>query len=168
MTMNEINIGEAAKHGGVSAKMIRHYESIGLINAAKRTGSGYRLYSQNDVHILRFIRQARDLGFSIVQIKELLSLWKNQRRTSRRVKELATNHINELDERIREMQAIKHTLEHLVQHCHGDERPDCPILESLEQDSGKESTVSSTSEKSKLKQNLSGRKRKVVRKPTIG
>jgi Cu(I)-responsive transcriptional regulator len=156
--MNEINIGEAAKRGGVSAKMIRHYESIGLINAAKRTDSGYRLYSQNDVHMLRFIRQARNLGFSIVQIKELLSLWKNQRRTSRRVKELATSHINELDERIRELQAIKHTLEHLAQHCHGDDRPDCPILESLEQDSDKESTVSNMKEKNKFNHNFSDRR----------
>lgn len=128
---SNMNIGQAARASGVSAKMIRHYEEIGLIGKAQRTGSGYRVYADTDVHTLRFIRQARNLGFPIEQIRDLLGLWKNQRRTSRKVKELALLHIAELDERIRELQEIKQTLSHLVHHCHGDERPDCPILDSL-------------------------------------
>ncbi len=131
--MHEMNIGQAASQSGVNAKMIRHYEAIGLIKPAKRTGSGYRIYNDIDVHTMRFVKQARNLGFSIGQIKALLGLWQNQRRSSRKVKELALSHIQELDERIREMQEIKHTLAHLVHHCHGDDRPDCPILDSLAQ-----------------------------------
>lgn len=128
---DNMNIGQAARASGVSAKMIRHYEEIGLIGKAQRSGSGYRVYADTDVHTLRFIRQARNLGFPIEQIRDLLGLWKNQRRTSRKVKELAMRHVAELDERIRELQAIKQTLSHLVHHCHGDERPECPILEGL-------------------------------------
>lgn len=128
---NHMNIGEAALASGVSAKMIRHYEEIGLIAKAKRSNAGYRLYSDSDLHSLRFIKQARNLGFPIEQIKALLDLWKNQRRTSRKVKELALNHISELDERIAELQDIKQSLENLAHHCHGDDRPDCPILENL-------------------------------------
>ena len=133
-----MNIGQAAAEGGVSAKMIRHYETIGLLTPAKRTASGYRTYSERDVHTLRFIKQARNLGFSIELIKDLLGLWQNQRRTSRRVKELAQNHLREMNERILELQEIKSALENLVRHCHGDDRPDCPILERLatEQKSG--------------------------------
>jgi len=127
----QMNIGEAAHASGVSAKMIRHYEDIGLIPKAKRTDSGYRRYNGVDVHTLRFIRQARSLGFSIKQIQALLSLWRDQRRPSSKVKALALAHIEELDERIREMQAMKRTLQELAVHCHGDERPDCPILEGL-------------------------------------
>jgi len=126
-----MNIGDAARVSGVSAKMIRHYEDIGLIPKAKRTDSGYRRYGGVDVHTLRFIRQARGLGFSIKQIQALLSLWLDQRRPSRKVKALALAHIEELDERIREMQAMKRTLQELASHCHGDDRPDCPILEGL-------------------------------------
>jgi Cu(I)-responsive transcriptional regulator len=126
-----MNIGEAAQVSGVSAKMIRHYEDIGLIPKAKRTDSGYRRYGGVDVHTLRFIRQARSLGFSIKQIQALLSLWLDQRRPSRKVKALALAHVEELDERIREMQAMKRTLQELASHCHGDDRPDCPILEGL-------------------------------------
>lgn len=129
--MEEMNIGQAAAAGGVSAKMIRHYEAIGLLNPARRTPAGYRVYRHHDVHNLRFIRQARSLGFSIRQIKELLGLWQNQRRTSRKVKELAMQHIDALDERIRELQEIRQVLSHLVRHCQGDERPDCPILDGL-------------------------------------
>jgi len=129
--MPDMNIGQAAKDGGVSAKMIRHYESIGLLKAAKRSASGYRVYTDSDVHTLRFIRQSRNLGFSMAQISDLLSLWNNQRRTSRKVKELALAHIDDLDERIRELQEIRATLHHLVNHCHGDDRPDCPILQDL-------------------------------------
>jgi len=121
----QMNIGEAAKHSGVSAKMIRHYEGIGLIPKAART------YSTNDVHALRFVRHARNLGFSIKQIERLLGLWRNQRRPSSRVKALALEHIAELDARISELEAMKRTLQSLAEHCHGDERPECPILEGL-------------------------------------
>ncbi|MBI3186779.1 MAG: Cu(I)-responsive transcriptional regulator [Gammaproteobacteria bacterium] len=127
-----MNIGEAARSSGVSAKMVRHYEEIGLIPAAQRTLAGYRVYSQNDVHTLRFIRQARNLGFSMVEIKKLLALWQDRKRPSRKVKELAEAHIRELDERITEMQDMKRTLETLVVNCHGDEHPECPILQGLE------------------------------------
>jgi len=131
MDMMQMNIGEAARHSGVTAKMIRHYEGIGLIPKATRTFSGYRTYSANDVHTLRFVRQARNLGFSIKQIEQLLGLWRNQRRSSSKVKALALAHIEELDARITELQAMKRTLQDLAAHCHGDERPECPILEGL-------------------------------------
>ena len=126
-----MNIGDTARVSGVSDKMIRHYEQIGLIPKARRTDSGYRTYTGNDVHTLRFIRQARSLGFSIKQIEELLNLWRDQRRPSRRVKALALAHVEELDARIRELEAMKHTLQELAVHCHGDERPECPILDRL-------------------------------------
>lgn len=131
MDMMQMNIGQAAKHSGVSAKMIRHYEGIGLIPKAARTFSGYRTYSGNDVHTLRFIRQARNLGFSIKQIEHLLGLWRNQRRPSSKVKALALEHIAALDARVAELQAMKRTLQALAEHCHGDERPECPILDGL-------------------------------------
>ena len=126
-----MNIGEAAKASGVSAKMVRHYESVGLFPEAARTESGYRQYTDKEVSTLRFIRQSRDLGFSIEQIRALLGLWQNRRRPSRQVKALAQAHIHELDEKLKELHAMKATLEHLVQCCHGDERPDCPIIETL-------------------------------------
>jgi MerR family copper efflux transcriptional regulator len=126
-----MNIGEAAKASGVSAKMIRHYESVGLFPEASRSDAGYRRYTDKEVYTLRFIRQSRDLGFSIEQIRELLALWQNRRRPSRQVKALAEAHLQELDQKLRELQAMKATLEHLVHCCHGDERPDCPILDSL-------------------------------------
>ncbi|MGM9488034.1 Cu(I)-responsive transcriptional regulator [Ideonella sp. YS5] len=127
-----MNIGQAAKASGVSAKMIRHYESVGLFPEATRTESGYRQYTDSEVNTLRFIRQSRDLGFSIEQIRELLGLWQNRRRSSRQVRALAQAHIEELDAKLKELQAMKATLEHLVHCCHGDDRPDCPIIESLE------------------------------------
>lgn len=129
---NHMNIGEAARNSGVSAKMVRHYEEIGLIPKAQRSLAGYRQYSPGDVHTLRFIKQARNLGFSIDAIHKLLALWQDRHRPSRKVKALAQAHIQELDERIREMQNMKRTLEKLSEHCHGDDRPDCPILEGLE------------------------------------
>lgn len=130
--MDPLNIGQAAAAAGVSAKMVRHYEEIGLIPKAKRTYSGYRTYSDREVHVLRFIRQARGLGFSIKQIGELLGLWQDRRRPSSKVKKLALEHIQELEAKIEEMRAMKATLERLAAHCHGDNRPDCPILDELE------------------------------------
>jgi Cu(I)-responsive transcriptional regulator len=128
MTMN---IGEAAKASGVSAKMIRHYEGVGLFPETARTESGYRQYSDKDVGTLRFIRQSRDLGFSIEQIRALLGLWQDRRRPSRQVRALAQAHLEELDEKLRDLHAMKATLEHLVHCCHGDDRPDCPIIDTL-------------------------------------
>ncbi len=129
-----MNIGEAAKASGVSAKMIRHYESVGLFPEALRTESGYRQYTDKEVGTLRFVRQSRDLGFSIEQIRELLGLWQNRKRPSRQVRALAQAHIEELDAKLKELQSMKATLEHLVLCCHGDDRPDCPIIDSLAQD----------------------------------
>jgi MerR family transcriptional regulator, copper efflux regulator len=125
------NIGRAAAASGVSAKMIRHYESVGLLPAAGRTVAGYRIYRDSDVHTLRFIRQARDLGFSMKEIGALLGLWQNRGRASSDVKKLAVRHMRQLDDKIRELQAMRDSLSHLARHCHGDERPDCPILEDL-------------------------------------
>jgi len=126
-----MNIGQAAGVSGVSAKMIRHYEALGLLAAAQRTESGYRQYAQNDVHTLRFIRHARDLGFSLTEIAELVSLWQNRSRPSRQVKAFAEAHIRELEQKAAELLAMKSTLEHLVHCCHGDDRPECPILDGL-------------------------------------
>jgi len=126
-----MNIGEAASASGVSAKMIRHYEGVGLLPPANRTASGYRQYSDKEVSTLRFIRHCRDLGFSLEQIGELLDLWQNRKRSSRQVKALAQAHIAELDAKLKELQEMRSTLEHLVHCCNGDDRPDCPIIESL-------------------------------------
>ena len=126
-----MNIGEAAKASGVSTKMIRHYESVGLFPEAVRTESGYRQYTAKEVSTLRFVRQSRDLGFSIDQIRELLGLWQDRKRPSRQVRALAQAHIAELDAKLQELHAMKATLEHLVHCCHGDDRPDCPIIDSL-------------------------------------
>lgn len=125
------NIGEAAARSGVSAKMLRHYESLGLLPRVARTEAGYRLYSDKEVHTLRFIRRARDLGFSIAEITELLKLWQNRRRASSEVKRIALAHVADLDRRLAEMTAMKRSLEALASCCHGDERPDCPILDGL-------------------------------------
>lgn len=127
-----MNIGEASKASGVSAKMIRYYESIGLVPAAGRTGSGYRVYSQTEVQILRFIRRSRDLGFPVEKIEELLALWRDRTRQSADVKRLATDQIDELERKVRQMQAMIDTLRHLADACCGDHRPDCPILADLE------------------------------------
>jgi len=129
--MEAMNIGEAATASGVSAKMIRYYESIGLIPEATRTGSGYRVYSENDVHTLRFIRRARDLGFSVEQMTDLLNLWRDRTRASGDVKRIALEHIAELEKKMRELGEMAVTLRHLADCCHGDNRPDCPILEDL-------------------------------------
>ena len=129
--MDVMNIGQAASASGVSAKMIRHYEQVGLLPRPHRTDAGYRQYSERDVHTLRFIRHARDLGFSILQIGELVGLWQNRRRPSRQVKALAEAHIKELEQKAQELLTMKSTLEHLVHCCNGDDRPECPILETL-------------------------------------
>jgi len=126
-----MNIGEAAKATGVSAKMIRHYESVGLLPKAGRTEAGYRQYSEKDVHVLRFVARARDLGFSIPHIAALLSLWQDRRRSSSKVKALALQHIELLNAKLRELQEMKAALEHLASACHGDHRPTCPILEEI-------------------------------------
>jgi Cu(I)-responsive transcriptional regulator len=126
-----MNIGQAAAASGVSAKMVRHYESLGLLPRIARTEAGYRQYGDNEVHTLRFIRRARDLGFSIAEIGELLKLWTNRRRASADVRRIAEAHAADLERRIAEMTAMKRTLEHLVHCCRGDERPDCPILDEL-------------------------------------
>jgi MerR family copper efflux transcriptional regulator len=125
------NIGEAASRSGVSAKMVRHYESLGLLPAVKRTDSGYRQYGDKEVHTLRFIRRARGLGFSMAEIAELVKLWQDRRRASANVKRIALAHIADLEQRMAEMAQMKQTLQHLADCCHGDHRPDCPILDEL-------------------------------------
>lgn len=126
-----MNIGEAAEAGGVSTKMIRHYEQIGLVPAAARTDAGYRQYTERDVSVLRFIRQSRRLGFSIERIAELLGLWSDSRRASRSVKALAQQHVADLEQKMREMAEMKQALERLVASCHGDDQPHCAILAGL-------------------------------------
>lgn len=128
---DSFNIGDAAKASGVSAKMIRHYEAIGLIGAAKRTEAGYRVYSQQDVQVLQFIHRARALGFSLEQIGNLLALWQDKHRASADVRALARLHIEELNRKIAEMESMRRTLERLASSCHGDHRSDCPILDDL-------------------------------------
>ncbi len=126
-----MNIGEAAAASGVSAKMIRYYEETGLIPPAGRTASGYRTYGPKEVQILRFVRRARDLGFPMEKVADLLALWRDRSRASADVKQLAEAQVEALDARIREMQDMKATLQHLVHSCAGDQRPDCPILDDL-------------------------------------
>ena len=126
-----MNIGQAAKASGVSAKMIRYYESIHLIKASRRTDAGYRIYGDNDVHTLRFIKRARSLGFSLEQIGDLLSLWQDPERASADVKAIAQAHVAELQQRIQELTEMRDTLTHLAHACSGDHRPDCPILQDL-------------------------------------
>lgn len=126
-----VNIGSAAELSGISAKMVRHYESLGLLPQVARSDGGYRQYSETEVHTLRFIKRARDLGFSMAQIAELVTLWQNRRRTSASVKRIAQKHVDELATRIEAMQSMQRTLRQLLHHCHGDERPDCPILDDL-------------------------------------
>lgn len=127
-----MNIGQAAKSSGLSAKMIRYYESIGLLQAANRTDSGYRLYSTNDLHTLAFIKRSRDLGFSLEEVGKLLTLWQDRGRASADVKALAHKHIVELNQKIDELAGLRDTLQDLVEHCQGNDRPDCPILKDLE------------------------------------
>ena len=125
------NIGDAARLSGVSAKMIRHYEAIGLIPPAGRTFAGYRIYSDADLHRLRLMKRSRSLGFPVKQIETLLGLWDDRDRASAEVKRLADAHADELGRRIEEMQAMQRTLRQLARRCHGDDRPECPILDDL-------------------------------------
>jgi MerR family copper efflux transcriptional regulator len=127
-----MNIGQAAKRSGLSAKMIRYYESTGLLQAANRTDAGYRLYSDEDLHTLAFIKRSRDLGFSLEEVGKLLTLWQDRGRASADVKALAHQHIVELNQKIAEMTGLRDTLQDLVEHCQGNDRPDCPILKDLE------------------------------------
>ena len=126
-----MNIGDAAKAAGISAKMIRHYEQIGLVPEADRTDAGYRQYSERDISVLRFVRQSRSLGFSMQQIADLLGLWSNRGRASREVKEVAKRHLADLAEKMREMAEMKAGLERLVASCHGSDDPHCAILAEL-------------------------------------
>jgi Cu(I)-responsive transcriptional regulator len=126
-----MNIGDAAKATGVSVKMLRYYEEIGLVRPALRTYSGYRVYDEKDIDNLRFVRRARDLGFSVKQIETLLDLWRNQGRASSDVKALAMTHVAEMEQRKRSLEDMIATLRHLAHNCHGDKRPDCPILSEL-------------------------------------
>lgn len=126
-----MNIGEAAAASGVSSKMIRYYEQVGLIAPPVRTQSGYRVYGDNDIHALRFIRRARDLGFTVEQIAELMQLWRDKGRASADVKRLALEHVSVLEAKMREIEEMAKALKHLAATCHGDGRPDCPIIEEL-------------------------------------
>lgn len=132
--MAMMNIGQASKASGVSAKMIRHYEELGLFAHPQRTEAGYRLYSDETVHTLQFIRRARDLGFSLDNIHDLVGLWHDKGRSSRDVRAMAKEHIAALDEKIAALLTMKATLSELVDCCRGDDRPDCPILASLASD----------------------------------
>lgn len=126
-----MNIGDIAKATGISAKMIRYYEETGLIRPATRALSGYRVYSDNDLQTLRFVRRARDLGFTVKQIDDLLTLWRDRTRASASVKEIALGHVAALEKKMQELKEMSDTLLHLASHCHGDTRPDCPILTTL-------------------------------------
>jgi MerR family copper efflux transcriptional regulator len=126
-----MNIGQAARQSGLSAKMIRYYESIGLLKTAHRSDSGYRLYQADDLHTLAFIKRSRDLGFSLEEVAQLLTLWQDRERASADVKALAHQHIDDLNRRIAELSGLRDTLQDLVAHCQGDHRPDCPILKDL-------------------------------------
>ena len=132
LSPERFNIGEAAARSGVSAKMVRHYESLGLLPTVGRTDAGYRQYGEREIHTLRFIRRGRDLGLSMAEIGALLKLWQDPRRASASVKRIASAHVADLDRRMAEMAQMRQTLSRLADCCHGDQRPDCPILEDLE------------------------------------
>lgn len=127
-----MNIGQVAAMSDVNSKMIRRYEELGIIPKAGRSLAGYRQYSEKDVHVLRFVKRARELGFSMKDIKQLISLWRNKSRPSSQVKNIALKHRMELENKLKEIQAMLNTINNLVEHCHGDERPDCPIIDELD------------------------------------
>ncbi|MCP1727560.1 Cu(I)-responsive transcriptional regulator [Natronospira proteinivora] len=131
MEQGAYQIADAARASGVSARLIRHYESRGLIPAPHRGANGYRYYQPRDIERLRFVHRARNLGFSLAQIRQLLDLWQNRQRSSQEVKRLALSHIAELEAKIRELEDMRNTLRHLADHCQGNDRPDCPILDDL-------------------------------------
>lgn len=126
-----MNIGDASKASGITAKMIRHYETISLIETPLRTTAGYRVYGASDIHALRFVKRARSLGFSIEETRSLLGLWRDQNRASAEVKAMALAHVRDLEAKAAGLQEMARTLRHLASHCHGDNRPDCPIIEDL-------------------------------------
>lgn len=138
MERGMMDIGRASRESGVSVKMIRHYEAIGLLPNVARTFANYRVYGPNDVHVLRFVRRARDLGFSMEDIKELLGLWQNKSRSSGAVKKVVGKHVEELKRKIAALRTMVDTLEYLADHCHGDHRPDCPILDDLSSGAARE------------------------------
>lgn len=127
-----MNIGQAARKSGVPAKTIRYYESVGLIDPAERTFAGYRVYGEREVQILRFVQRARSLGFSVRQVSELMALWQDRQRSSSQVKAVARHHLSEIELKIAELTDMRDTLVELMEKCHGDERPECPILKELE------------------------------------
>lgn len=126
-----MNIGEVAALSEVNSKMIRRYEELGIIPKAGRSLAGYRQYTDKDVHVLRFVKRARELGFPMKDIKQLVSLWRNKSRSSSQVKNIALKHQHELEKKLHEVQTMLKTIGQLVENCHGDERPDCPILDEL-------------------------------------
>lgn len=128
---SKMNIGEVAALSEVNSKMIRRYEELGIIPKAGRSLAGYRQYTDKDVHVLRFVKRARELGFSMKDIKQLVSLWRNKSRSSSQVKNIALKHQHELEKKLHEVQKMLKTIGQLVENCHGDERPDCPILDEL-------------------------------------
>lgn len=134
----EFVIGTVAKQTGVSAKTIRYYEETGLIPAAVRAANGYRVYDERAVHLLRFVKRARDLGFSMEDVGNLLALWADEKRSSAEVKKLATKHLLEIERKIEELRSLHRTMQKLVTGCRGDNRPDCPILDDLAQESQQE------------------------------
>lgn len=127
-----MNIGEVASMSEVNSKMIRRYEEHGIIPKAGRSLAGYRQYSDKDVHVLRFVKRARELGFSMKDVKQLVGLWRNKSRPSAQVKNIALKHQTELERKLKEIQSMLNTINNLIEHCHGDERPDCPILDGLD------------------------------------
>lgn len=131
LSAGPVNIGVAARASGVSAKMVRHYEALGLLGEVARSEGGYRQYTPADIHTLRFIKRSRELGFSMAEIAELVSLWHDHRRASADVKRIAQAHVQDLERRITALQDMRRTLQELLRHCHGDARPDCPILDDL-------------------------------------
>lgn len=136
--MSRLSIGDAATLTGVPAKTIRYYESTGLIPPAERASNGYRIYGERAVHLLRFVKRARDLGFSVEKVGQLLELWANENRASSEVKRLAVAHLEEIDSKIASLEELRTTMQTLIECCHGDDRPDCPILEDLASNPGED------------------------------
>jgi MerR family copper efflux transcriptional regulator len=163
-----MNIGQAAEAAGVTAKMIRHYESLGLIPQASRTDAGYRQYTVREVATLRFIRQSRSMGFSMKHIEQLLGLWGDTRRESRDVKALAREHIAELDRKMSEMAQMKAMLEPLAEGCHGDHRPDCPILRRLSGDAQPAPTLAAKAERKTRKTSSRPSRPETIRHDHVG